>query len=1099
MKQLITLLSWLNTNALFVLSIFLIAFIPLFPKIPLFDILPGYIVRIRPEDFFIILGGVIWLRDVYTKKIDWNTTYFWMVLVYTLSGILSIILAVLLLETVPAQLLHIGKSVLHLFRYVEYFAVFFFAYSSIQTQKQLKVVIATLAITTVTIVAYGFGQEYLQFPLYSTMNREYSKGTTLYLQDGARPQSTFAGHYDLAAYLVIVLPIIFSFALQTVFLSKKKLQLIPVSLALHFTHLAGAWMLVTSGSKTAFVAYCVGILFVLVSYLKEFGSLKQQLKWGSIILVSSVLFLTILLNIFAKPTRDSIVSLVQPKVATVINKVTGATAKLSGTDNQSGRPEDVFGDGHEFTRVATISATGERVETLIPTQSTWSANALKYGLSMGIRLDTLWPQALKGFVNNPLFGNGYATLSVLEKGQFTEADSTDNNYLRVLGETGLFGLMSFFGLIFIIIYELYKQSFKSLSIERGLQIGFIASCIGILINATYIDVFAASKVAFSFWLLAGLTVRVSKIDSNKSIQKIVSFIKKHTSIILALTFMLFILHKNPFVTNSQIRDFAVSAQQIEQISQARCFVSQWNLHTCRNSGESISGPLYPYSLLLVPFMALYNNPGTYYFLNLSLLILSLLISYRILKKLPRFTQFSLLFLQILGVHLSLIITQPFTTLQLTFILLVLPLLTQAYVHIDAYFGQKYSKIGAYSILLIGLLLLFSSQSSSQLLTDYRNTYVSEKFQTLDIANQYFDNNYVLEPNKKNFIVSTLNPLYADFYKTKRYDMLPLSTTQQYGDQAHEVWSLPLAEKSNLIENYHSILDTDNLFITNYEVEQNEEYKNAFQEIKDTFELQYKVIACNDMCNLYSVEKPSEKISPIPTSINQTSLNPSQLTKPYSFSVVSNLFGLKYTSKEFSRFLNAITQSDPDFLMITGDYLSSPDKSWNTYFATQFADTVTYPILYNSGNYNHIEHKFFDSGYYSFFTDTEYYLVLDLETDSSVDINQRLFIYNSLLELEKIPTIKTLFVIAHNLDTNTQTSPNSFITDLEKKLSQLSTVKKYVLSSRDNLHTKPTVEQKNDITYIKTLVTHSDDDTFVKFAIDATGSAAFSIQHKGQDF
>jgi len=39
---------------------------------------------------------------------------------------------------------------------------------------------------------------------------------------------------------------------------------------------------------------------------------------------------------------------------------------------------------------------------------------------------------------------------------------------------------------------------------RILSIGFMASSIGLLINALYIDVYAASKVAFSYWGLTGL-------------------------------------------------------------------------------------------------------------------------------------------------------------------------------------------------------------------------------------------------------------------------------------------------------------------------------------------------------------------------------------------------------------------------------------------------------------------------------------------------------------------------------------------------------------------------------------------------------------------
>ena len=59
---------------------------------------------------------------------------------------------------------------------------------------------------------YGVGQKYLYWPVYSTMNREFSKGLQLYLTEHARVQSTFGGHYDYAAYLVIVLPVVMAMA-----------------------------------------------------------------------------------------------------------------------------------------------------------------------------------------------------------------------------------------------------------------------------------------------------------------------------------------------------------------------------------------------------------------------------------------------------------------------------------------------------------------------------------------------------------------------------------------------------------------------------------------------------------------------------------------------------------------------------------------------------------------------------------------------------------------------------------------------------------------------------------------------------------------------
>jgi O-antigen ligase len=136
----------------------------------------------------------------------------------------------------------------------------------------------------------------------------------------------------------------------------------------------------------------------------------------------------------------------------------------------------------------------------------YSANALRYGLSTAIRLDTLWPRALAGYYRNPVFGSGYATLTKDSIGQFTEAESTDNNFLRTLGETGSLGFVTFYGVVMLALVAAWKlsRSHTAAPIEISFAIGFIAATLGLLINAGFIDVFAASKVAFYYWSLTGI-------------------------------------------------------------------------------------------------------------------------------------------------------------------------------------------------------------------------------------------------------------------------------------------------------------------------------------------------------------------------------------------------------------------------------------------------------------------------------------------------------------------------------------------------------------------------------------------------------------------
>jgi O-antigen ligase len=166
-------------------------------------------------------------------------------------------------------------------------------------------------------------------------------------------------------------------------------------------------------------------------------------------------------------------------------------------------------------KVATKSADGTTSYTYVQKDRTWSDNALRYGLSTAIRLDTLWPNAIQGFLRNPLLGSGYATLNKETVDQFTEAESTDNNFLRTLGETGLLGFVSFYGIILVSIYLAYKFHQVDQTYTSAISVGFIGASLGLLLNAAYIDVFAASKVAFTYWAVTGLVLALYYLGKNQ--------------------------------------------------------------------------------------------------------------------------------------------------------------------------------------------------------------------------------------------------------------------------------------------------------------------------------------------------------------------------------------------------------------------------------------------------------------------------------------------------------------------------------------------------------------------------------------------------------
>ena len=532
-------------NLLLIIASFLLAFIPLYPKIPLFDVLPGYIVRVRVEDVLVLVAFVYYLIQLWRHKLDFKNQLTPWIFAYLGVASLSILSAVFLIKTIPIELIHIGKSVLHLFRYTEYFALFFIMFSAIKKPKDLKVVFYALALTVVAIVIYGYGQRYWYWPVFSTMNREFSKGIVLYLTEHARVQSTFGGHYDLAAYLVIVLPIFYLLAVN----AQKKWP----KIGLHTVHLLGLWLLVMSASRTSFIAYLGAVMVGLLLL-----ALKPSKFWQKVFLfvrqsMAYLFLVALMMFVFGADMRERLEQVLQayPTTFKTYQKSQEFLAKqveflsdpaarirelrekmkpsngvafdntqldsvLTPTDQQpvAKKPVDVYVDVPD--RVPDASSSSGYTEK----PRTWSPNALKYGLSFAIRLDELWPNALKGFAKNPLLGSGYATLNKKEFQQFTEAESTDNNFLRTLGETGLFGFITFYGTVLVLLMVLYRN--QKNSSDKQLQmanIAFIAASIGLLLNATYIDVFASSKVAFTYWALAGAILAYNNFAVTKNVKK----------------------------------------------------------------------------------------------------------------------------------------------------------------------------------------------------------------------------------------------------------------------------------------------------------------------------------------------------------------------------------------------------------------------------------------------------------------------------------------------------------------------------------------------------------------------------------------------------
>jgi len=521
------LLNWFDNNIFTIFSFFFLAFIPLYPKIPLFELITGYIVRVRLEDIFLLIAFLVFLIQLVRKKATIKTIIFWPMVIYIVIGFLSSLSAIFLIKTVPLEKIHVLKLFLHWLRRVEYFSIFYIFYNGIKNFKVARKMLIFSAFILIAVAIYGYGQKYLYWPVYSTMNREFSKGMKLYLTEHARVPSTFGGHYDLAAFTVIFLTLFISFYFL---LSKKLLRWLYLGVFILIY-----WLLILTASRASFIAYLVTITVLLIILSFKKGVWWSLSRWFVLISLSMfvMIFFGDLSDRFAQLLKmpeirekyqlDKLLRPFKPAPVKFVTLSKDIQLVMDVTDerpvpqkpqqggNTANLPADVYEDIPDSYEEASKSATMAGFLTatvsaeLAPVARTFSENAYKYGLSTAIRLDTLWPRAIAGFKKNILLGSGYSTLTKETVGQFTEAESTDNDYLRTLGETGLLGFISFFGIIFIILFNVIKFLRKELDpFLLAFIAGFISFSIGLLINALYIDVFEASKVAFIFWALTGI-------------------------------------------------------------------------------------------------------------------------------------------------------------------------------------------------------------------------------------------------------------------------------------------------------------------------------------------------------------------------------------------------------------------------------------------------------------------------------------------------------------------------------------------------------------------------------------------------------------------
>ena len=542
------LFQFCKENVLFLCTLGLLAFIPLYPKLPLLDVRHTW-VYVRIEDFVVLLVLFFWGVTKLHRKNSLNTPLTIPILLFWLIGAVATIHGLLLIFSNLGDV-HGNVAFLSMLRRIEYMSMFFVAFSAMRDKRHLAWVAVVLTVTVIAVALYGIGQKYVGFPAFLTMNEEFAKGIPIRLSGLSRISSTFSGHYDLAAYLVLVLPILVSM----VFGIKNGLA----RMTLILTSFLGLVVMVMTVSRISLFALVASVGFVVfVQKRKLILFSVPVILLGGLVLVrispgiverfgNTVREIDVLVDAksgeavghsknvsntyFAQKTVKQVLSRdinnlytnASPSGAIVIPYTRLEADPVLFVEPNAPTGENLpQGTGYINLALAPVTRKlGHFYFEPIPKAATTSAEVFiingdfllkkvfAYDLSFTTRFQGEWPRAMDTFRRNILLGSGYGSVGL----------AVDNSYLRMLAEVGLLGFGTFLA-IFVLTLLYIRKTLPDVDTKeaRSFIIGFVAGVGGLAINAFFIDVFEASKVAFVLWLLFGVTLGTLGLYRRKSL------------------------------------------------------------------------------------------------------------------------------------------------------------------------------------------------------------------------------------------------------------------------------------------------------------------------------------------------------------------------------------------------------------------------------------------------------------------------------------------------------------------------------------------------------------------------------------------------------
>jgi hypothetical protein len=234
---------------------------------------PFTYVQIRAEDFLIAaVWGIFILRSLILKNLKFPPLSF-QIAIYFAIGLLSLVSAIFVTGNIVTSV-----ALLHYMRRVEYLSIFFLIYYAGKEESSRRYFFNLILLTSVGVLLYGLAQIYLGAPVISTMDAEASKGTALVFRPGVPLSSTFAGHYDLAIYLIMIMTFLTSLLCSI----KSWIKRLPV--ILYFCSVL--WLFMQAGSRIGLLGLFLSVTLVCYLYRRYLLGLILLIVMASFIITS---------------------------------------------------------------------------------------------------------------------------------------------------------------------------------------------------------------------------------------------------------------------------------------------------------------------------------------------------------------------------------------------------------------------------------------------------------------------------------------------------------------------------------------------------------------------------------------------------------------------------------------------------------------------------------------------------------------------------------------------------------------------------------------------------------------------------------------------